>query len=300
MMKSLAFLKRRWGLLALVLAANLIVSSIAITPWSEAVRSGSLAGLPDPDAALLAEGGLVFVEWLRLDAASLLGALRATLWLAGLGALVQLLPAALLLVGLSDTHRLSLRRHGRRAVAVLPPFLLLFGSTLVCQALLVCLWVVLWGVCMTAAEPGAYPWLTLGLAALALLSWGLPSMLQDLTRAVLVNHETRVLGALGRGVGLFLAHPGRMLAAYLVPAGLGWLVAAASLGLTAKLALVKPAELADAANFAVHQACVLLLVALRAYWLSRALELSNASQPAPGDTREGTGEPGGPSPDHGA
>lgn len=276
MTESLLLLGRRWRLLVVTAVANLVVSSIAAAPWSEAVRSGGLSAFPDPEAALFAEGGMIFVEWLRLDGPHLLGALRASLWLAGVAALASLFPAALLIVGLADAEPLSVARHGRRALALVPAFFLLFGSTLLCQALLVLLSVLLWGLCMGAAEPDAYPWLTLGLGLCTLLSWALPSMLQDLTRAVLVARGTRVVGALTAAVRLLGTQPARVLTAYLVPAALGWLVAIASLALTAKLARQTPPELADWSNFGVHQACILLLVTLKAYWLHRALHLTRS------------------------
>lgn len=274
MIESLLALRRRWGLVVAIALLNLCLSSIAIQPWSQAVRGGSLRAFPDPDAALFAQGGILFVEWLRIDGAALLAALRASLWLSGVAALASLIPAALLMVGLADTDRLSMARHGRHAIAVVPAFAVLFGATLLCQALLVLLCVLLWGLCMGAVEPGAYPWLTLGLALLTLLSWTLPSVLQDLTRAVIVARGTRLLGALSGAFRLLATAPARILAAYFGPAALGWIVAAASLSLTALLARQEPPELADFANFALHQACILLLVALRAYWLQRALRLA--------------------------
>lgn len=281
MIESLLVLRRRWGLLVFTALVNLCVSSIASAPWSEAVRSGGLTAFPDPDAALFAEGGMLFVEWLRMDGTALLSALQASLWLGGIAALASLLPAALLIVGLADTERFSMGLQGRRALAVVPAFSLLFGGTLLCQALLVLLSTLLWGLCMGAAEPGAYPWLTLGFGVFALSSWALPSLFQDLTRAVLVVRGTRVLGALSGAFRLLAAKPARVLAAYVVPAALGWLVAAASLGLTAKLARQKPPELADWSAFAMHQACIFLLVALRAYWLHRALHLAATFEPSP-------------------
>ncbi|HEU5076383.1 MAG TPA: hypothetical protein VFU02_19460, partial [Polyangiaceae bacterium] len=237
MRESLLMLRRRAGLIAATAAANLILSSIATVPWSEAVRSGSLTGFPDPDAAMLADGGMIFVEWLRVDGPALLGALRASLWLAALASLAALLPAALLMLGLADAEKLSVARHGRRALVLLPAFSLLFGATLLCQVVLVVLSALLWGLCMGAAEPEAYPWLTLGLALLTLWSWALPSMLQDLTRAALVARGSRVLEALSGSFRILARHPGRVLTAYLVPAASEWLVVAASLGISAKLAL---------------------------------------------------------------
>src|SRR5690606_866331 len=67
MRENLLRLCRRWRLLVIATLANLLVSSIAAVPWSEAVRGGSLSAFPDPDAALFAEGGMLFVEWLRID-----------------------------------------------------------------------------------------------------------------------------------------------------------------------------------------------------------------------------------------
>lgn len=272
MRENLLRLCRRWRLLVIVTLANLLVSSIAAVPWSEAVRGGSLSAFPDPDAALFAEGGMLFVEWLRIDGPALLAALRASLWLASASALASLFPAALLVVGLADAEAFSVARHGRRALALIPAFSLLFGGTLLCQALLVLLSVLLWGLALGAADPQSYPWLTLGLGLSALLSWALPSLLQDLTRAALVTRGPGVLAALKLAVRVLLARPTQVISAYLVPALLGWVVALTSLGLTAKLAGLHPSELAEWSNFGLHQGCVLLLVTLKAYWLQRALQ----------------------------
>lgn len=277
MIETLLVLRRRWGLCAFVALANLVVSSLAATPWTEAVKSGSLSAFHDPDAALFAGGGMILVEWLRMDGPSLVGALQAMLRLAGVSALVLLFPAALLFVGLADSERLSVARHGQRAARALPRFLLVFGGTLLCQALLVLLSVVLAGVGMRALEPAYAPWLSLALVLLVLLAWALPSLLQDLTRAVLVTSEARVPAALGRAARIFLSHPVRVLGSYLLPAALGWLVVAASLGLTAKLAPQSHTELAAWSIFAVHQAALCLLVVLRACWLIRALRFATAA-----------------------
>jgi len=300
MSETLLVLRRRWGLLLFTAAANLIVSSLAATPWAEAVKSGSLSAFHDPDAALFADGGMILVEWLRVDGPALVGALRATLLLTGVSALGLLFPAALLCVGLADSERLSFARHGQRAVRTLPRFLLLFGGTLVCQALLVVLCVVAGGAGMSALEPPHYPWLCLALLLCTLLAWALPSLLQDLTRAVLVTSESRVPAALGQATRVLLNQPGRVLGSYLVPAALGALVALASLALTAKLATQSSSELGAWSNFALHQASVCLLVVLRAYWLVRALSFVSASPPALADTRADSGEPGDPSPDRAA
>ena len=280
MIEALLVLRRRWGLLALTALANLVVSSLASTPWAEAVRSGSLNAFADPDAALFGDGGMLLVEWLRVDAGMLVGALRATLLLAGVSALALLFPAALLLVGLADGERLSLARHGQRALAALPRFLLLFGGTLLCQALLVMLSVVLGGVCMNALQPAHYPWFSLAIGLAVLLAWALPSLLQDLTRAVLVTSGVRVPAALAQAMRLILSQPARVLGSYLIPAALAWLVAAASLALTAKLAPQSSTEIGGWSNFAIHQAALCLLVVLRAYWLVRALGFSSAANPS--------------------
>jgi len=304
MIETLLVLRRRWGLLAFTALANLVLSSLAATPWALAVKSGSLSAFHDPDAALFADGGMILVEWLRVDGPALLGALRAVLLLTSVSALVLLFPAALLVVGLADSERLSFARHGQRAVAALPRFLLLFGGTLLCQALLVLLCLVLGGAGMGALAPAYSPWLSLALALTLLLAWALPSLLQDLTRAVLVTSESRVPAALGRAIRILLSQPLRVLGSYLVPAALAWLVASVGLVLTAKLARQSHAEIAGWLNFVVHQASLCLLVALRAYWLVRALgfasSFASSSPPAPADTRAGSGEPDDPSLDRGA
>ena len=300
MMSCLQVLRRRAGLVALTAAANLVVSSLASAPWSGAVRSGSLADFPDADAALLADGGMILVEWLRVDHKALLGALRATLLLSSASALLLLFPVALLMLGLSDNEKLSFARHAQRAFHALPRFLVLYGGTLLCQAILIALLALLYGLGMDASEPWAYPWLTLGFGVLSLVVWGLPSLLQDLARAQLLDADRGVLAALVRGSTLFATRPVETLVAYAVPALIGLCVVAAALALTAKCATLAPAGLRQWSQFALHQACVFVLIVLRASWLARAIQLTSSLPPVPVDTRVGNAEQADPSPGHDA
>jgi len=300
MIGSLRVLWRRAGLLALIAAANLVVSSVASSPWSEVVGSGSLADFPDADAALFADGGMILVEWLRMDAKALLGALRATLLLSSASALLLLFPVALLMLGLSDSEKLSFTGHGQRAFRALPRFLLLYGATLLCQAILIALVALCYGLSMDGSQPWAYSWLTVGFAVLGLIVWGLPSLLQDLARAQLLARERGVITALVRGTLLFATRPVETLVAYAAPALIGLCVVAAAVALTAKTVTLAHAGLRQWSQFALHQACVFVLVVLRAYWLERAIRLTKTSLPAPVDTRADNAEQADPSPGHDA
>lgn len=300
MILTFRVLRRRAGLLTLTAAANLVVSSIAITPWSEAIASGSLVNFPDPDAALLADGGMILVEWLRMDGPALLGALRATLLLGSVSALVLLFPVALLMLGLSDSEKLSFGGHAQRAFRALPRFLLVYGGTLLCQAILIALVALLYGLGMGAQEPWAYPWLTLGFGVLGLVVWGLPSLLQDLVRAQLLDPDRGVIAALVRACSLFASRPLELLIAYALPALIGWCVAAGAVALTSKSATIVDAGLRQWSQFALHQACVVVLVVLRACWLERAIRLTSSSLPVPVDKRADSAGQADPNPDPGA
>ena len=300
MIESFRVLRRRAGLLALTAAANLVVSSLASAPWSQAVEGGSLANFPDADTALLADGGMILVEWLRVDGSALLSALRATLLLSSVSALVLLFPVAVLMLGLSDTEKLSFAGHGQPAFQVLPRFLLLFGGTLLCQAILIALVALVYSFGMGSLEAWAYPWLSLGFGALVLVAWGVPSLLQDLARAQLLARDQGVITSLVRGALLFVTRPVEILVAYAIPALIGLCVVVVAVALTSKTTEVTPVVLRQWSQFALHQACVFVLVVLRACWLERAIRLAKSWPPVPVDTRAGSAEQVDPSPDHGA
>jgi hypothetical protein len=94
----------------------------------------------------------------------------------------------------------------------------------------------------------------------------------------LVRHDASIVSALRQAGSCLLRRP--------LPACFGWLHYAAVLGL-AVLAAAKLSELVDVSKpgglrvfavLAVHQLVVLLAVALRASWFSRALRLAASAR----------------------
>jgi hypothetical protein len=123
-------------------------------------------------------------------------------------------------------------------------------------------------------RPAATTAVTVGLWLLLGLAMGAIGSFSDMVKAALVRHGAGVTHALKHGARCARRAPFRTCLGFL-PYGLAFLVALGGAShLTGLLDVSAPGAWRVALVFAMHQAVILLSVALRAAWYARALRLA--------------------------
>lgn len=290
-------LARKW-LLVLIWFINLVASYLVTSPWGAAIQASSLPRLPDAQSALFSNGGLVLIEWLRLDGAELAAALKSTLLLGATASLLQLFPTALLIAGLGDREKLSLARHGHHALVAMPRLVLVFGSVSFSRAILLVLLSLGYGYAASHASTVWEPRLALALFVLVVPLWWLPGFFEDLTRVFIVHQQLPSLVAVHQAWRCWLARK-RALLGLAVAVSVGAFVLVCT-----GLALAwHSGDLGGGSvglQFVVQQGCMLAMVALRAYFLGSLIQCVNSWQQEPDGTHADTDVPVDPTPDRGA
>lgn len=280
--------RRRWGVVILVWAWQLVAALFVAAPIASAFGGTGVAAHPHGDAVLFEPGALLLVEALRVGAEALVSAFGSSIALLAIASALGLIPVALLLVALASSERLQLSSWLGRAIAQVPAFALISGATLLARAVLLVALLIAWGAVDDAldsalSERGADLVLAVGALAGA-LAWTALGITRDLARASAVRRGRGALAALRAGVAAFSARPLATLLGWLLPASWSVAVLAAAALTVGALHVERPGAWRVVLALAVHQLAVLLLVALRAAWLGRALELEPAGAlPAPAD-----------------
>lgn len=291
-------LGRKW-LLVLIWLSNLVAGYLVVSPVAAAIDASALCRLPHAQTSLFGDGGLVLIEWLRLDGLELVGSLKAALLLGAAASLLQLFPTGLLIAGLGDREKLSLARHGQRALVATPPLVLVFGSALLAQTILFVLLALCYGTAASHIATPWQPWLALVLSVLALSVCWLPRWFEDLTRVFIVHRQLSSLPAVREAWRCFVAQRQRLFAlAVAVSVGA---VAIACFGLLSAWRLGNlPSGARGPLQFVSQQAVMLALVTLRAFYVGRLIDLVNSWPPAPDGTHASISAPGDPNQGHAA
>lgn len=295
MIEDIARVRARWGVLSCLLVLRLCVSYLVLLPWLVSLGAGKLDQLPGADVHLMDQGGLLLVEWLRLEGATLLAGARASLLLFLVGLLTMLPLLACLLSALRSPGPLTLEEHGLRALAALPALTLLEGVALLLRVLVLFLTAAAWSAGTALVAPPSYPWLLLVTLTLGGVLWVPTSVWHDLARASAVGQQTSAAAAARLGFGVLCRRACQALGYYLLFSGVAASLLAVGLALPKLLGRLGPESVWI--SFLVHQLAQLLALLARAVWLSRALALTSSSLPRLDDTRANSGEPAGPSPD---
>ena len=269
-----------WGVLS---AWRVLASGLAVCPLLAAIRaSGALSG-PERDTALFKAGALLPLELVRKDASSLTGALEVSLLLLGVFCVLGLIPLASALNALAAEG--SLASNITEGVRAFPGFALLSGITWLTQAA-VLLGASIAGSLVTAAMPrGDERWATLTPLVLLAIGGILASFCGaalDVARVTLLQRRHGVRNALLDAITQVREHPSAIaIGCYPSVAG-SLFVLAASAWLVGELDVSRISAVRIALVVVVHQAAVLLSVALRVRWLTsaRVLVLAGANEPA--------------------
>ncbi|HMJ12571.1 MAG TPA: hypothetical protein VK524_14200 [Polyangiaceae bacterium] len=269
--------RHRPGAIALFWACRLFVSLLVAWPLADVFRGLGVGRGPEQDAPLFEPGALLLLEAVRLGEATFTSALQTAGFQALVFALLLLAPLAALMVALSQRGRLEPALWFGRALRHLPRFVLLGGITLLCQALTLLAFVLVYGLLQRLwegrvnekwADLLSVAWFAIGAASVVV--WGL---LNDLGRAASVLHEERAADSIARAIGALRARPGRI-------AGTWTLVGLACVAVVALAAYATDAahvEHPDSWRVVlvafVHQLGALALAALRAVWLAFAIRV---------------------------
>ena len=265
--------------------ARTLASLLVACPLVFAIVGSGLVGSPERDAPLFRPGALVLLELVRTGAPLLGAALRVSLVLFALCAVLGLVPlgAALDLLQRQTTDAVGSRFE--RGFRLFPRFLGLSALTLLAQAALL-LAASLLGTALSSGLHGRDERL---LSLLPVASFGIGLLccawvgaVLDIARSSVVQHDVGARAALFEALTILRADPVAVLVgSYPSVAGsaFAWL---ASAWVLAKINLATPVTRGVALAFVVHQLAILLSVALRVRWLDGALTLA-ARAPSAGD-----------------
>jgi hypothetical protein len=260
-------------------AFRLVAAWLLVTPLADSLATPT-ADLPRGDAVLFDAGGAYLLEALRHTQAQLAGGTRRFLWTLLLVGAASLIPLCAVLVALSHRGRLRAGKCSQLTARHLPAFVMLAGLTLLAQA------VVLLGIALVVAAirdplyralspPSADLW-TLATAAVGVALVAGLGLIQDLARASVVRHGVGGRTALVVAVATLRRRPLRTLLDWVTPAVYTLPLLAAAAVITGWLHVDRSGMWRVGLVFLVHQLAAFGLIALRCWWLARALVLVSA------------------------
>jgi hypothetical protein len=257
--------------------ARTFASLVVACPLVFAVVSTGLVSSAERDAPLFRPGALLLLELVRTGAPLLGAALRVSLLLWALCAVLELAPLGAALDLLRCQHADAFGACFERGFRLFPRFLALSSLTLLGQAALI-LAASLLGTALSAALHGRderlLSVLPIALFGVGLLCCAWLGAVLDVARCLVTRHDFGARKALFEALTILRDDPLAVLVgSYPSVAGsaLAWLSSAWILG---KIELANPATRGVALAFVVHQIAVLLSVALRVRWLDGALSLA--------------------------
>jgi hypothetical protein len=263
--------------------ARTLASLVVASPLVFAIMSTGLVIAPERDAPLFRPGALLLLELVRTGAPQLGAALRVSLVLFALCAILELVPLGAALDLLRTQCADALGARFERGFRLFPRFFALSGLTLLAQAALI-LAASLLGTALSAALHGRderlLTVLPIALFGVGLLCCAWLGAVLDVARSLVTRHDLGARMALFEALTILRDDPLAVLVgSYPSVAGstFAWLTGA---WILAKLELANPATRSIALAFVVHQTAVLLSVALRVRWLEGALALAERAPSA--------------------
>jgi hypothetical protein len=278
---------QRWGAIALAWSFQLLVALVLAAPVVAALSGTGIADHPRSDAVLFEAGGLYLMEALRLGAGALLSTLQVSLLSFAVLGMLGLFPLAALLSALLYDGKLRVASWLGAAIAHVPSFVLIGGLTWLGRAALALFFVLVYslleGPVSSAFNERNADLVLISGALVCTIAFAALGVAADLARAARVRFGLRALGAFRAGLGAFGQRPLAAAVGWLIPAS--WSVALVALAaiLVGLLAVDQPGSWRVLGAFVVHQLTAIGLIALRALWLHRSLELvgSQAQAVAP-------------------
>jgi len=257
--------------------ARTLASLLVAGPLIFAIAGTGLVGTPERDAPLFRSGALVLLELVRIGAPLLGAALKVSLVLFALCAVLELVPLGTALDLLKSQHADAIGSHFARGFQLFPRFLGLSGVTLLGQAALILAASLLesgLGSALNGRDERLLSLLPVALFCVGLLCCAWLGAIQDVARGLVTQHDLGARAALFEALTILRDDPLAVLVgSYPSVAGsaFAWLAGAWVLS---RIDLSNPATRGVALAFVVHQMAVLLSVALRVRWLDGALTLA--------------------------
>ncbi|MGE0328208.1 MAG: hypothetical protein AB7K71_37835 [Polyangiaceae bacterium] len=266
---------KRPGALALVYAARLCAGWLVAAPIVAAVNGSGLLSFPQGDATLFMAGGDSLVALVQTSSRFLVSALRESSFAFCLAAALGLVPYAFWLSALGHSGRLSLGEAAGLAIARLPRLLLLSALSLVLSGILAVLAALTWGalydpLVARVNERSVDLWRLASLLPFAAL-WIWLSMLTDLSRAAVVQHDTRFRRSLRLAWRAFKAQKLVMLSSWLSPWLWGVALIAGGALIVERIAVDQTGGWRVLLAWLLHQLVIVGLLLLRASWYTKAL-----------------------------
>jgi hypothetical protein len=280
---------RRLGLCAWVYAYRALAGLVIALPFAAAV-GGPVAMYPRGQAELFDPGGVMFIESLRFMRRST-GIVSAGGSVALLAVLGGVLPLGALIAGLGREGRLPAGFLAGRALRHAGTLALLFGLSLLAQALAGAILVMLGEklVGVLSLSPMREDFAHLAVALVALSAAAAIGVVRDLASVAAVHGGHRFYVATSRALRCVRR------AGDLVAVAWSWRSALGLAGIVLAAWLAPPLAGAGAAavllGAALHQAGIAGAVFGRASWLAAAIRLTEATEPLPEAVPEVAPEP---------
>jgi hypothetical protein len=269
-------------------AFRVLAATLASYPAARVVSRAGLSGFPDGDRLLFSPGGEMLLEVLRLDGRAVGAAVEGASFAGLLLSLVGLLPLGMVITALA-TPRATTSDLVRRAASAFSTLLVLDGALMLSEGILATL--VAASAAAAAAFAGAFNDERIAdVARLAVIALGVVAALwfglvQDLARVYVVRDGTPLLRAVRAGLAVLARRGSDVIRRWLSLTGVAGALIFGAAYLTSALDVSRPGAARLAAVFAVHQAVVLGLSALRVSFLSAAVDFAEAEpfvlEPAP-------------------
>lgn len=255
---------------ALLYGYRALASALIAYPAARTLASFGPSRHPAGDRILFSVGGTKLYEALRLGGSSIVSAVESGVVVGGVLAVVALLPLgatlALLIDGAASRGALA-----RRSIELLPTLLALTGATLLVQGLLAAAGIAgtraVWVLTSTIHDERLGDLVALIALVAALIAIAAVGLWEDLARVSAALGNLRAVDAARAGLRALVERPLRLAAAYAVLAGCGVVVIGLAAVATGALDVSRPGAFRVVAVFAVHQAALLALAALRVRWL---------------------------------
>jgi hypothetical protein len=244
-------------------------------PLASLVAQSGVAQTARGDRVLFESGGYLLLEVLRLQGPDLVATARGLLPLFCLGLLLTAACNAGLMLALNLRGKLPLRAWLTKALSGVPAFVVVAVSSGLVQLACALLGALLLDVVPTSmARPVAGTLALLGLGLGLCLVMGAVGGFSDVVKASLVRHDAGIGHAVGHAARCARRAPLRTCLGFL-PYALAFAVALVAVAhLTGLVDVSAAGAWRVALVFALHQAVIVLSVALRAAWYARALRLA--------------------------
>lgn len=259
-----------------------VASWLIAAPLATLIAGQGVGRYPEGDALLFAPGALHLAEAARLAIPLLAETLRTTVMIAGFFSYVLLLPLGGLCASLSTNAPTSVGWSVSRGFERLPKLTLLAGLTLALQAVVVVAGAYAIGslderlAVSRLTERGRDSWSLVALALLVAVVV-LVGVIQDIARMALASGERSFLGALVTTLRTIRHRPFELLVAWLIASVWSWVLIALVAMAVGRLDVASGRFAPFFFVFLLHQSMAFVLVLLRAAWLGRAFELTEAA-----------------------